>query len=239
MSVTSSIASRRVFLRGLFSACTALPLTKSDHAQAPTALLRETEELKQLHSMQVQLGDDVVFETAPHGAGIDQVANINPCSKSIVALLLGGAIRDGAISGLNARLGHVAPGVIPEDATDGVSDIAIEDLVTLRAGFQPTSGELYGRWVNSSNWVGYALGRSMVPAPGDRMIYSTGTTHVLGAALAGATGDSLLALTRERPGKPLHFEVPAWIKRSTGLLPRRQRNGDYTARNAQNRRYDA
>lgn len=48
------------------------------------------------------------------------------------------------------------------------------------------------------------------------MLYSTGTTHVLGAALAEATGDSLLAQARERLGAPLGIEVAPWVRDPQG-----------------------
>ena len=48
------------------------------------------------------------------------------------------------------------------------------------------------------------------------MLYSTGSTHVLGAALAEATGQSLLAQARQRLGDPLGMEIPAWTRDPQG-----------------------
>src|SRR5690606_33404003 len=106
----------------------------------------------------------LVAET-PRGPGLDRSANIKSCSKSIVALLTGSAIASGAIAGLTATLSEVAPGIIPSDATAGAEDLTIEDLITLRAGLEGTSGGNYGRWVNSVNWVVFALRRPMIGTP--------------------------------------------------------------------------
>jgi CubicO group peptidase (beta-lactamase class C family) len=144
------------------------------------------------------------------------VANIKSCSKSIVALLLGTAITRGEIRGVSASLHEVAPRLIPARATPGVDAITMEDLVTLRAGLESTSGRNYGSWVRSGNWVAYALRRPMIDAPGGGMIYSTGSSHVLGAAIATATGKSLLALARERLGIPLGIAIPAWQRDPQG-----------------------
>ena len=89
--------------------------------------------------------------------------------------------------------------------------------MTLRGGLESTSGANYGSWVQSPNWVAYALRRPMLDMPGGRMIYSTGSTHVLGAAITTATGKSLLALARERLGSPLGFEVPGWRRDPQGF----------------------
>ncbi len=182
--------SRRAFSTALLTTLAA-PLVSRAAAQTASDMGSLAGELPQLHAIMVQRGEDIVLAEAFRGPGLDRVANIKSCSKSIVALLAGSAISQGAIAGVDATLGAVAPSIIPSDATPGAADLTIEDLVTLRAGLEGTSGGNYGAWVNSGNWVAFALRRPMVAAPGGRMIYSTGTTHILGAALAVATGDSL------------------------------------------------
>ena len=158
------------------------------------------EALPQLYSLQISHGEDVVFSEAPRGPGLDRLANIKSCSKSLVALLLGIAIGRGEVASVRASLSEIAPDILPSNATPGAGDITLEDLVTLRAGLERTSGANYGAWVNSKNWLADALSRPMVAEPGGQMLYSTGSTHILGAALSKATGQSLLAQARERLG---------------------------------------
>ncbi len=122
--------------------------------------------LPQLHSLQVMKGEDLVFAEAVRGAGLDRAANIKSCSKSIVALLLGAAIERGEIESVKATLSAVAPSLIPSNATQGIADITMENLVSLQAGLERTSGGNYGNWVSSSNWVADALTRPMVDKPG-------------------------------------------------------------------------
>lgn len=174
--------------------------------------------LPQLHSLQIQRGDDVVFAQAPKGAGLDRPANIKSCSKSIVALLLGTTIDRQEVPSVNATLQDVAPRLLPPNATPGSERITMEDLVTLRAGLERTSGGNYGAWISSSNWIADALTRPMVAEPGQRMLYSTGSTHILGAALTEATGQSLLSLARARLGAPLGIEIPAWTRDPQGYF---------------------
>lgn len=194
----------------------AMAFVRRVEAQARDDLAEAIEGMPQLHSLQVQRGADVLFAQAPRGPGLDSPANIKSCAKSIVALLLGAAIDRGEIAGVGARLGDVAPSIVPDDATQGVADLTMEDLVSLRAGLEPTSGPNYGRWVGSDNWLAFALRRPMVADPGTRMIYSTGTTHILGAALAEATGESLLDQARSRLGEVMDFEVPPWTRDPQG-----------------------
>ncbi len=180
------------------------------------ALARALASEDQLHSIQVMRGGETLLAEAPRGPGLDALANIKSCSKSIVALLLGQAIDSGAVPSVNATLRDVAPGLVPPDADPAAGQITLEDLVTLRAGLERTSGAAYGGWVASDNWVRNALSRPMVARPGGRMLYSTGSTHVLGAALAEAKGDSLLQLARAGLGAPLGIEIPAWTRDPQG-----------------------
>jgi CubicO group peptidase (beta-lactamase class C family) len=209
---------RRTFTLGLLAGTAAAISAPPALAQPANAIREAIAPLEQLHSIQVQLGNHTVIATAPLGPGLDRVANIKSCSKSIVALLLGAAIERGEISGVTARLGDVAPSLLPGNATEGVADITMEDLVTLRAGLERTSGPNYGEWISSRDWIADALTRPFVAKPGSRMLYSTGSTHVLGAAISSATGKSLLALARDRFGDPLGIEVPPWTRDPRGFF---------------------
>jgi len=206
---------RRAFSATLLGAA-AVPFAGRAFAQTPSDIRSRIAGMSQLHAILVQRGDEIIVAEAPRGPGLDRVANIKSCSKSIIGLLTGNAIAERAIPSINATIGDIAPSIIPSNATPGVEDLTIEDLVTLRAGLESTSGRNYGTWVNSDNWVSFALRRPMVASPGGRMIYSTGTTHVLGAVLAVATGKSLLAQARDVLGQPLGIEIPAWTRDPQG-----------------------
>ena len=206
---------RRAFSATLLGAM-AVPLVARAFAQAPSDIRSRIAVMSQLHAILVQRGDEIIVAEAPRGRGLDRVANIKSCSKSIVGLLTGNAIAQGSIPSVDATIGEIAPSIIPSDATPGVEDLTIEELLTLRAGLEGTSGRNYGAWVNSEDWVAFALRRPMVASPGGRMIYSTGTTHILGAVLAVATGKSLLAQARAALGQPLGIEIPAWTQDPQG-----------------------
>ena len=206
---------RRAFSATLLGAM-AVPLVARAFAQAPSDIRSRIAVMSQLHAILVQRGDEIIVAEAPRGRGLDRVANIKSCSKSIIGLLTGNAIAQGSIPSVDATIGEIAPSIIPSDATPGVENLTIEDLLTLRAGLEGTSGRNYGAWVNSEDWVAFALRRPMVATPGGRMIYSTGTTHILGAVLAVATGKSLLAQARTVLGQPLGIEIPAWTQDPQG-----------------------
>lgn len=173
--------------------------------------------LGQLHALVVAHRGEVVLAEAFRGPEVSRPVNVKSVAKSFVAALTGAALDRGEIAGLDATLGEVAPRLIPASADPRVAGITVEDLVTMRAGLERTSGPAYGDWVSSPDWVADALSRPMVGAPGGRMLYSTGSIHVLGAVLATVSGESLLVQARQRIGDPLGIEIPAWTRDPQGF----------------------
>lgn len=167
---------------------------------------------EQLHALVIAHRGEVVLAEAFRGPAVERPANVKSVSKTVVAALCGAALDRGEVPGLEATLGELAPGLIPTGADPRVAGLTLADLVTMQAGLERTSGPAYGEWVSSRNWVADALARPVVAEPGSRMLYSTGTVHVLGAVLAEATGMSLLEQARERIGDPLGIEIPAWTR---------------------------
>ena len=204
--------SRRTFLSGL-GAAAAIPAQANGGFDAAMDRARG---LGQLHALVISLDGEIVAAEAFRGLALARPANIKSVSKTIVAALTGLAIDRGVLPDAEARLGDVAPALIPRDADPRVAEITIADLVTMQAGLERTSGANYGAWVSSPDWVANALSRPFVAAPGSRMLYSTGSFHVLGAVLTETTGKSLLRLARDWLGTPLGIDVPAWIRDPQG-----------------------
>ena len=181
------------------------------------AAFAEAEGLAQLNAMIVMRGGRVLQERVYDGPGLDVPVNIKSASKSVLSALVGIAIERGVFEGTDAKLVDVLGERVPEGADPRVGDITIGDLVGMRAGLERTSGRNYGPWVVSDDWVAYALTRPFVAEPGGRMIYSTGSSHLLSAALTAASGRSTLSLAREWLGEPLGIEVPPWTRDPQGI----------------------
>jgi CubicO group peptidase (beta-lactamase class C family) len=173
--------------------------------------------LDQLHALVIAHRGDVVLAEAFRGPPVHRPANIKSVSKTLVAAVTGAAIDRGILDGTDATLGALIPELIPAAADPRVAQITVADLLTMRAGLERTSGPSYGAWVGSPDWVAFALDRPFVSAPGGPMLYSTGSFHILGAALAEASGQSLLAMARGWLGDPLGIEIPAWTRDPQGF----------------------
>ena len=202
-----------------------VPVSRSVRPPAPTtgldpALLARAEEvaegLPRLNALVVARGGDVYLDRAFRGPPTSTPVNIKSASKSVLSALTGAAIADGVLEGTEQRVVDILGGV-PEGADPRVADITVGHLLSMRAGLESTSGRNYGRWAVSSDPVAHALTRPVVDVPGGRMIYSTGTSHILSAVLTAASGTTTLELARRYLGEPLGIDVPPWPRDPNGI----------------------
>ncbi|NKE45944.1 serine hydrolase [Roseomonas frigidaquae] len=170
-----------------------------------------------LRSLIVAQNGTPLAERAFAGGGLDRPANIKSASKTILAMLAGIALERGVLRDLDQTVAPLLAGRIPPDADPAVRQITLRHLLSMRAGLERTSGANYGAWVASRDWVRDALGRPMVDRPGGAMLYSTGTSHILGAALARASGRSLRDLAQDWLFEPLGHRVGDWARDPQGL----------------------
>jgi len=174
--------------------------------------------LPRLNALIVAREGRILAERAFRGPGLDQPVNIKSVSKAVISALVGRAIAEGVIAGVDTPIRPLLAGNIPADADPRLGQITIGHLLSMQAGLERTSGANYGRWVSSGNWVTFALSRPFVEEPGGSMLYSTGSTHLLSAILSRASGRSTLALAREWLGEPLDIAIPAWERDPQGIF---------------------
>jgi CubicO group peptidase (beta-lactamase class C family) len=190
----------------------------ASHAQ-PRALedaVRAAAEMPRLHSLIVSWRGNVIVERYFNGARATRPANIKSASKSIISALVGIAIDRKLLSGVRQPIGPFFPELSsPGEAAKRA--ITIQDLLTMRAGLETTSNRNYGVWVQSPNWVRFALTRELIESPGVYMEYSTGNTHLLSAILTKATGTSTWQFAQETLARPLGFTLMPWTRDPQGI----------------------
>ena len=173
-------------------------------------------ELPRLHSLIVSWRGTVVLERYYNGARATRPANVKSAAKSLISALVGIAIERRLVPGVDAPIATYFP-TLATDRDIRKRDITIEDLLTMRAGLDSTSNRNYGAWVQSRNWVQYALSRGLLSAPGTVMDYSTGNTHLLSAILTKVTSTSTWQFANEALATPLGFTLPRWPRDPQGI----------------------
>ena len=203
---------RRSFLAA--AAAAALPLPARG---AVGDILDAAADLPRLNSLIVAKdGADVVAE-AVRGPGLDRPVNVKSVSKSVMSAMVGAALDRGILATVDQPVAPLLSDDLPSGPDPRLNQITVGHLLTMTAGLERTSGRNYGRWVTSDDWVAYALSRPFVDQPGGRMLYSTGSYHLLSAILTRAAGRSTLDLAREWLGAPLGIEIPPWTRDPQGV----------------------
>ena len=186
-------------------------------ASSLQAIASRAADLPRLHSLLISHERELIAEWYFNGATATKLANLKSASKSVISALVGLAVRDGHLSGVAETIDTYFPDDLANAGDPRKRDITIEDLLTMRSGLETTSNRNYGRWVHSRNWVRHILTRPMVEAPGERMIYSTGSTHLVSAILTQATGMSTLEFARVQLGTPLGITLQPWLADPQGI----------------------
>ena len=175
-------------------------------------------EIPDLHSLLVSWRGELLLERYSKGIQATRLANIKSVSKSVMSALVGIAIERGVIPGVKQPIESYFPDVLKTEKDLLRKNITIENLLTMQSGLETTSNRNYGAWVLSPNWVRYALTRPLTSAPGTRMEYSTGNTHLLSAILTKASGKSTWQFAQEVFAKPLGFTLARWPQDPQGIF---------------------
>jgi CubicO group peptidase (beta-lactamase class C family) len=176
--------------------------------------LARVAELPRMRSILVSVDGELLVEQYFHGAAPHRAANLKSASKSIISVLVGIALDQGHLDGVDTTIDRFFPEYLDDPAK---ARITVEDLLTMRSGLETTSNRNYGRWVQSGNWVRHVLSRPLVSEPGSRMIYSTGNTHVLSALITRASGMDTHSFARRYLGDPMGISVPSWTTDPQGI----------------------
>ena len=199
---------------------TTLTVSQTSGLSAPimARTVASAEKLTRLRSIIVLRDGEVQAEHRLNdGPPLDRPVNIKSASKSVLSALAGIAIERGVLSGADQPVLGVLRADAPSDPDPRLAQLTLGHLLSMQAGLERTSGANYGRWVNSSNWVRYALSRPFVEEPGGAMLYSTGSSHLVSAMLTRASGRSTHALVQEWLAGPLDIAIPEWPRDGQGV----------------------
>lgn len=181
------------------------------------AILDEAAALAPLETVIVAQNGNILVERGYRNHSVTDPTNIKSASKTIISALVGIAIDKGMIKGVDQLIAPLLADDLPENADPRIQDITIGHLLSMQAGLERTSGENYGRWVASSNWVRFALARPFADDPGGAMQYSTGSSHLLSAILTKISGKSTLDLAREWLAGIDGFSIASWERDPQGI----------------------
>ncbi len=167
-----------------------------------------------LKSLLVSVNDSLIAEDYFTEMGADDLYIVMSVTKSVISTLVGIAIDEGYIEGIDQKLNDfLSP--LGYTLEGEKANITIEHLLTMSAGFEWNEfedGYSYSSWVRSSDQIEYCINGDLVNTPGTVFGYSSEEAHLLSVILTEATGMSTHDFAFEYLFEPLGigYEDFAW-----------------------------
>jgi len=183
------------------------------------SLLSVTATLDQIgpiSSILISQDGEIVAEEYFGRMNANRTHNIKSASKSVLSILIGIAIEEGYLQGVDQQIGEFFPDYFESKPDSAKMAITIGDLLTMRSGLESTSRGSYGRWVISDNWIEYKLDRPLTGRPGLDRDYSTGNTHLLSVILTRASGMSTRSFANRYLFDPMDIQLGGWDRDPQG-----------------------
>lgn len=189
-------------------------------AQAPSTpalddIYRDAARLPLLTSLLVARNGTLIREQYYRGLRPGQAVNVKSVSKSILSALVGIAIAEGEFRE-DSRIADLLPDYFRGIADPARRALTVRNLLTMQTGLRGTSFDDYGEWVNSRNWVRYALNQPVECPPNTCMTYSTGNSHMLSVILTKQTGMSTRVYAQRKLFAPLGMQLRGWARDPQG-----------------------
>ena len=172
----------------------------------------KAERVETLYALLVVKNGKLVGEKYLHGGSADGTSNLQSATKSVLSALVGLAIQDGCLPGLDARMMDFFPELEGRIRDPRKRDITLRQMLQMRAGYpweEPDRAlfELMYSGFRPRHLVDVPL----LYDPGTDHRYSNLTSHLLGIALARACDTDLLTFGQERLFTPLGVRVAGWL----------------------------
>ena len=168
-----------------------------------------------IHALLIAHRGNLVFESYFHGYHRERTHDSRSAGKSLGSVLLGAAIRMGAIDSVDAPVYDFYGGVEAFANPDPrKSRMTLRHLVTMSPGLDCDDGDYEGSPGNEDrmqsqseqpDWYRYTLDLPMRAEPGEADIYCTAGINLLGGAISKATGQSLPRFFHEQLAEPLQM----------------------------------
>jgi CubicO group peptidase (beta-lactamase class C family) len=152
----------------------------------------------------VERNDRLLFERYYNGSAPKARLGVFSITKSVTSTLIGIALAEGKLRGLDERLGHFFPKEVQAASDRRVRMITLRQLLTMTAGYalEPAT--------RSDHWVRTLIQRPLATDPGSRFSYDGGSYHLLSAVLTKATGMSTRRFADRMLFGPLGIRVLHW-----------------------------
>jgi CubicO group peptidase (beta-lactamase class C family) len=180
--------------------------------------------LQGIHSILIVKNGAIVHEAYFGPYKRESLHTLYSISKSVTSGLIGIAIDNGYVGGVEGTVGELLPEYAGDMKGTRFTDVTVEQLLTMTCGLEwdewsysycdPKNSEYYQ--VRSDDWAKYVLELPMRDDPGSRWVYNTGGVHVLSAIIKHRTGLDAGEFAEKYLFEPLGITQYSWNKDPKG-----------------------
>ena len=153
----------------------------------------------------------IVLEQYYRGSTASSTHDLYSVTKSFVSALVGIALDQGAIKGVEQKVLDFYPGRTFTNPDPRKSAMTVENVLTMSTGLQWNEGDPeYRALYVSQDWVANMLDRPIVEDPGSRFNYCSGCTHLLASIVGQAAKMDVLKFATQYLFQPLGITNYTW-----------------------------
>jgi len=147
---------------------------------------------------------------------------IHSCTKSIVSALIGIAIDQGFVNGVDEKVVDVFPDKHSAGMDPLIAEITLKDLLSMQTGICSQDSYLYGyrglfELQRTEDWVAHILSLPLEATPGTRFDYSNMSSFLLSAIIQKTTGQNALSFAHQNLFGPLGIKDVLWEESPQGI----------------------
>jgi CubicO group peptidase (beta-lactamase class C family) len=171
-----------------------------------------------LHSLLIIRNGFLVSESYFQNYDQERKHELYSITKSFVATLVGIAVDQGTISGVDQKVTGFFPDETFENNDERKAAMTLENVLTMTTGLDWEEGDMaYARLYQSRDWVKHMLDMPIIDLPGSRFNYCSGCSHLLSAIIQRQAGMSTQEFAERRLFKPLGIEDYSWSSDANGI----------------------
>jgi CubicO group peptidase (beta-lactamase class C family) len=160
----------------------------------------------------------LVLDAYTHSYEKNSMHDLWSCTKSFTSALVGMAIEQGHIEGVDQPVLSFFPERTVANVDARKEAMTLEHLLTMTDGLDwvrkdilsNSTGDTWPEMRQSGDWVQFTLDRPMVAEPGARWNYNDGASHLLSAIIQETTGTTALAFAEKYLFGPLGISGATW-----------------------------
>ena len=167
-----------------------------------------------LYSVLIAQNDKLILEKYFNGASDSVAFDIKSVTKSFTSGLIGIALHQKIIDGLDSKLEDLIPEYFENRQYVDKAEITLRQLLTMQGGYSyHSTRDIF----ETDDWVNNILNYKLDFYPGEKFCYAACESHLLSAIIAEKSGLSTEGFAKKYLFDPLKINIGDWISDPKGI----------------------